>query len=83
MQLKEKINLTLLPENARQVLGELFNVLVKKIRKRKGEEVKDDKIKSKVLKSLIKENILLYNPAKGTVRPQSQLIHRAITELLK
>jgi hypothetical protein len=36
-----------------------------------------------VLKFLIEENILFYNPVKGIVRPQSQLIHKAIIELLK
>ena len=46
-------------------------------------EVEDIRIKSKVLKFLIEENILFYNPVRGVVRPQSQLIHKAITELLR
>ena len=50
---------------------------------KESEVVEDVKMKSKVLKVLIEENILFYNPVKGIVRPQSQLLHRAITELLK
>jgi len=44
--------------------------------------VDEGEIKGKVLKFLIEENILFYNPADGTVRPQSRLIQRAIKELL-
>jgi AAA+ ATPase superfamily predicted ATPase len=40
-------------------------------------------IRRKVRHFLVEKNILFYNPVKGIVRPQSQLIHRAITELLK
>jgi AAA+ ATPase superfamily predicted ATPase len=50
---------------------------------KESEEVEDVKMKSKVLKFLIEENILFYNPVKGIVRPQSQLIHKAIVELCK
>jgi hypothetical protein len=50
---------------------------------KESKEVENVKIKSKVLKFLIEENILFYNPVKGTVRPQSRLIHRAMIELLK
>jgi AAA+ ATPase superfamily predicted ATPase len=46
-------------------------------------EVEDIRIKSKVLKFLIEENILFYNPVRGVVRPQSRLIHKAIIELLR
>ena len=50
---------------------------------KESEVVEDVKMKSKVLKFLIEENILFYNPVKGIVRPQSQLIHKAIIELCK
>ena len=44
-------------------------------------EIKDEDLNGKVLRFLIEENILFYNPVKGTIRPQSQLIYRAIKEL--
>jgi len=44
-------------------------------------EVDAESLSGKVLKFLIEENILFYNPIKGTVRPQSQLIYRAIKEI--
>jgi len=50
---------------------------------KKNKEVEDIKIKSKVLKFLLEENVLFYNPVKGIVRPQSQLLYRAMIELLK
>ncbi len=46
------------------------------------EFVDEEEIKGKVLKFLIEENILFYNPVKGTVRPQSRLIMRAIKEIV-
>jgi hypothetical protein len=68
--------------------GEKRGPSVEEVRKsleifKKREGVEDIEIKSKVLRFLIEENVLFYNPVKGTVRPQSQLIHRAIIELLK
>jgi AAA+ ATPase superfamily predicted ATPase len=46
-------------------------------------EILSKEIRRKVRHFLVEENILFYNPVKGIVRPQSQLIHRAIIELLK
>jgi len=31
----------------------------------------------------VEENILFYNPVKGTVRPQSRLLWKAIKEVIK
>ncbi len=41
-----------------------------------------DKIDDLVLKFLIQENILFYNPLENTVRPQSKLLWHAIKELI-
>ena len=60
-------------------LEEVKNVL--KLFK-ENEVVDEEEVKGKVLKFLIEENILFYNPLEGTVRPQSRLIQRAIRELL-
>ena len=64
--------------------GEISLEEVKKVLKLfKGNEVvNEEEIKGKVLKFLIEENILFYNPVEGTVRPQSRLIQKAIRELL-
>ncbi len=49
----------------------------------KGNEVvNEEEVKGKVLKFLIEENILFYNPLEEVVRPQSKLIQKAIRELL-
>ncbi len=48
---------------------------------RNKEEIAYRKVKGKVLKFLIRENILFYNPLEGTVRPQSRLLWKAIKEL--
>ncbi len=39
-------------------------------------------VKGRVLKFLIKENVLFYDPVEGTVRPQGRLIQRAIEEVV-
>ena len=44
--------------------------------------MKHTEVGSKVLKFLIEENILFYNPVEGTVCPQGRLIHRAIEEVI-
>ncbi len=44
------------------------------------DEVEDVEIKSICLRFLIEENILFYNPVKGTVRLQSRLLQKAINE---
>ena len=49
---------------------------------KENEVINEEEIKGKVLKFLIEENILFYNPVEGTVRPQSRLIQRAIRELV-
>ena len=41
---------------------------------RDKEEIAYREVKGKVLKFLIRENILFYNPLEGTVRPQSRLL---------
>ncbi len=46
------------------------------------EERRYKEVKGKVLKFLIQENVLFYNPVEATVRPQSRLLHRAIVELM-
>jgi len=46
------------------------------------EWVREEDIKGRVFKFLIEENILFYNPVKGTVRPQSRLLWKAIKEVL-
>jgi predicted metal-dependent HD superfamily phosphohydrolase len=45
------------------------------------EEMAYREVKGRVLKFLIQENILFYNPLTGTVRPQSRLLWRAIREV--
>ena len=45
------------------------------------EEIAYREVKGRVLKFLIQENILFYNPLTGTVRPQSRLLWRAIKEV--
>lgn len=50
---------------------------------KRRDKVMHIEIVSKVLKFLIEENILFYNPVEGTVRPQGRLIHRAINNLPK
>ncbi len=44
--------------------------------------VNEEEIKGRVLKFLIEENILFYNPLEGTVRPQSRLLGHAIREVV-
>jgi len=46
------------------------------------EEIAYREVKGKVLKFLIRENILFYNPLEGTVRPQSRLLWKAIKEVI-
>ena len=53
--------------------------ILKKFKEKEKRKYKE--MKGNVLKFLIEENILFYNPVEGTVRPQSRLIHRAIKEL--
>ncbi len=48
----------------------------------KKEKIEESKIKGKVLRFLIEENILFYNPMEGVVRPQSKLVWRAIKKLV-
>ena len=45
-------------------------------------EVEDVKISSRVLRFLVEENLLFYNPVRGVVRYQSELIRRAVGKLL-
>jgi AAA+ ATPase superfamily predicted ATPase len=49
---------------------------------RNKEEIAYREVKGKVLKFLIRENILFYNPLEGTVRPQSRLLWKAIREVI-
>jgi len=49
---------------------------------KRSDKVKHTEVESKVLKFLIEENILFYNPVEGTVCPQGRLIHRAIEEVI-
>ncbi len=49
---------------------------------KRRDKVKHTEVESKVLKFLIEENILFYNPVEGTVCPQGRLIHRAIEEVI-
>ena len=49
---------------------------------KRRDKVKHTEVGSKVLKFLIEENILFYNPVEGTVCPQGRLIHRAIEEVI-
>ncbi len=46
------------------------------------EIIEEEKIKGKVLRFLIEENILFYNPLTGTVQPQGRLIWKAIKEII-
>ena len=45
-------------------------------------EIMNKEIRRKVRHFLVEENILFYNPVKGTVRAQSQLTHKAIVKLV-
>jgi len=49
---------------------------------KRRDKVKHTEVESKVLKFLIEENILFYNPVEGTICPQGRLIHRAIEEVI-
>ena len=49
---------------------------------RNREEIVYKEVKGRVLKFLIQENILFYNPLEGTVRPQSRLLWRVIREVV-
>jgi len=49
---------------------------------RDKERITYREVKGKVLKFLIHENILFYNPLERTVRPQSRLLWRAIKEVM-
>jgi len=49
---------------------------------RDKEEIAYREVKGKVLKFLIRENILFYNLMEGTVRPQSRLLWRVIREVM-
>ena len=49
---------------------------------KRSDKVKHTEVESKVLKFLIEENILFYNPVEGTICPQGRLIHRAIEEVI-
>jgi AAA+ ATPase superfamily predicted ATPase len=46
-------------------------------------EVMSREIRRKVRHFLVEENLLFYNPVKGIVRFQSELIHKAVIRLLK
>jgi AAA+ ATPase superfamily predicted ATPase len=46
-------------------------------------EIFGKEIRRKVRHFLVEENILFYNPVKGTVRPQSRLLWKAIKEVIK
>ena len=59
-------------EKIKELLGKFKN----------KEEITYREVKGKVLKFLIGENILFYNPVEGTVRPQGRLLWRAIREVL-
>ena len=48
-----------------------------------GEDRRYQEVKGKVLKFLIEENVLFYNPVEGIVRPQSRLLWRAIKEVIE
>jgi hypothetical protein len=61
-------------------VGAIKKLLVKFKEK---ERVAYREVKGKVLKFLIRENILFYNPLEGTVRPQSRLMWRAIREVVR
>ena len=68
--------------------GEKAGPDVKEIKKllekfKESDEKEYREVKGKVLKFLIEENILFYNPLTGTVRPQSRLLWRAIKELME
>jgi len=49
----------------------------------KKEVVSEEEIKGRLLRFLIQENVLFYNPVEGTVRPQSRLLWRVIREIKK
>ena len=49
---------------------------------KENREVEDVKISSNVLRFLVEENLLFYNPVRGVVRYQSELIRRAVGKLL-
>jgi len=57
-----------------------IKALLKKFKDKEERPYKE--VKGKVLKFLIKENILFYNPVEGIVRPQSRLLWRAIKEVV-
>ena len=68
--------------------GEKAGPDVKEIKKllekfKESDEKEYKEVKGKVLKFLIQENILFYNPLTGTVRSQSRLLWRAIKELME
>jgi AAA+ ATPase superfamily predicted ATPase len=67
--------------------GEKAGPDVKEIKKllekfKESDEKEYREVKGKVLKFLIEENILFYNPLTGTVRPQSRLLWRALREVI-
>ena len=57
-------------------IREVFKIFAKK------EVVSEEEIKGRLLRFLIQENVLFYNPVEGTVRPQSRLLWRAIREVM-
>ncbi len=51
------------------------------LRKAASGELKATEIPRKIRRFLIEENILFYDPTRGTVRPQGRLIQKAIINL--
>ncbi len=54
--------------------------ILEKFREKEVREYRE--VKGRVLKFLIEENVLFYNPVEGTVRPQSRLLWHAIREVV-
>ncbi len=67
--------------------GEKGNISLEEVKDvlklfKEKEVINEEEIEGKVLRLLIEENVLFYNPVKGVVRPQSRIIEKAIKELV-
>jgi len=58
-------------------IREVFKIFTKR------EVVNEEEIKGRLLRFLIQENILFYNPGEGTVRPQGRLLWKVIREVIR
>ncbi len=67
--------------------GEKGNITLKEVKEalklfKEKNFINEEEIKGRVLRFLIEENLLFYNPVNSTVRPQGKLIQKAIKKIL-